>query len=256
LAIVQSDVLGFLSRSNDPEMRRTAAQLRLIFPFYNEEIHLLARQGISRVEDLNGKRVIVGAQKSGTWLTTSYLLDLLKIRPAGRLELPPPEGLTAILAGKADAMFFVAGKPVKLFTTLGEMRNEPQYADLVTKLHFVPLQDRRMLQHYVPTTIDSNDYAWVSNKVDTVAVKSMLVSFDFSSQATPYYRQRCEQLARLSTSVRQNLAELQRTAHPKWKEVNLDQEIGDWKRDTCSHSLPRPTADPGIEKGIIDRLRR
>ena len=100
-------------------MRRTATQLRLIFPFYNEEVHLLARQGIERIEDLNGKKVVVGAQRSGNWLTASYLLDLLKIQPADRLELPPPEGLTAVLAGKAEAMFYIAGKPVKLFTTLG-----------------------------------------------------------------------------------------------------------------------------------------
>ena len=37
--IVQSDVLGFLSRSENPEMRLVAGRLRLIFPFYNEEVH-------------------------------------------------------------------------------------------------------------------------------------------------------------------------------------------------------------------------
>ena len=52
-AIVQSDVMGYLSRSEEPQMRRIASQLRLIFPFYNEEIHLLARQDIQRFEDLN-----------------------------------------------------------------------------------------------------------------------------------------------------------------------------------------------------------
>jgi uncharacterized protein len=31
--IVQSDVLGFLSRSEDPEARRIAERLRLVFPF-------------------------------------------------------------------------------------------------------------------------------------------------------------------------------------------------------------------------------
>ena len=36
--IVQSDVLGFLSRSESPEMRQVASRLRLIFPFYAEEV--------------------------------------------------------------------------------------------------------------------------------------------------------------------------------------------------------------------------
>ena len=46
LGIVQSDVLGFLKRSNDAETRRIASQLRLVFPFYNEEVHLFARRDI------------------------------------------------------------------------------------------------------------------------------------------------------------------------------------------------------------------
>src|SRR5215207_10535143 len=38
LGIVQSDVLGFRSRSPDPQVRRIASRLRLVFPFYNEEV--------------------------------------------------------------------------------------------------------------------------------------------------------------------------------------------------------------------------
>jgi TRAP transporter TAXI family solute receptor len=254
-AIVQSDVLGYLSRSGEPQMRRIASQLRLIFPFYNEELHLLARQEIQRFEDLVGKRVVVGATKSGTWLTATNLLGLLNIKPAERLELKPEDGVSAVLTGKADAMFYVVGKPAKLFVTLGEMQNEPQFADMVKKLHFVPLQDKRTLQEYVPSSLGPSDYAWVGQTVDTIAVKSMLISFDFSANKTPYHRQRCAQLAQLSTAVRQNFAELQRTGHPKWKEVNLDQEIGTWKRDNCSKAALKPaSADPSLEEQIRQRL--
>lgn len=35
LAIVQSDVLGFLHRPDDPEVRQIAERFRLTFPFYN-----------------------------------------------------------------------------------------------------------------------------------------------------------------------------------------------------------------------------
>ena len=37
-----------------------ASQYYLVFPFYNEEVHLLARREIRRFEDLDGKRVVVG----------------------------------------------------------------------------------------------------------------------------------------------------------------------------------------------------
>jgi TRAP transporter TAXI family solute receptor len=118
LAIVQSDVLGFLRRSEDPEVRHIAERLRLVFPFYNEEVHLFARKQIRRFEDLEGKRVVVGTQGSGNWLTSSNLLLTVKVRPAERIELPPPEAVHAVLRGEADAMFYVAGKPVKLFTAV------------------------------------------------------------------------------------------------------------------------------------------
>ncbi len=57
LGIVQSDVLGFLKTSSEANMRRISSRLRLVFPFYNEEVHLFARKEIQQLSDLNGKRV-------------------------------------------------------------------------------------------------------------------------------------------------------------------------------------------------------
>ena len=44
--IVQSDVLGFLSRSESPEMRQLAGRLRLIFPFYKALALLQEGEGL------------------------------------------------------------------------------------------------------------------------------------------------------------------------------------------------------------------
>src|SRR5918993_2577387 len=45
--IVQSDVLDFVATfSDDPGLRTTARSMRMVFPLYNEEVHLVARQGI------------------------------------------------------------------------------------------------------------------------------------------------------------------------------------------------------------------
>jgi uncharacterized protein len=239
LGIVQSDVLGFLSRSADPQVRHTAARLRLIFPFYNEEVHLFARQQIRRFEDLAGARVVVGTQGSGNWLTANNLLRLGNIMPTDRRELPPPEAVSAVLRGEADAMFYVAGKPVKLFTAVGELQKDPQYAPLVQEVHFVPLNHESMLREYVASTIGPSDYAWLEENVPTVAVKAVLVSFDFSGKSNAYARQRCDQLAKLGKVMRANFAELKNTGHPKWREVDLNQEVGIWKRDTCSQPTGR-----------------
>jgi uncharacterized protein len=260
LGIVQSDVLGFLSRSADGQVRRIAARLRLVFPLYNEEVHLFARRSIRRVDDLASQRVVVGTQGSGNWLTANNLLRLANVTPAERLELPPPEGVSAVLKGKADAMFYVAGKPVKLFTTIGELQKEPQYAHLVQDVHFVPLTHAAMLREYVASSIGPNDYEWLGELVPTVAAKAILIGFDFSARINPHYQQRCEELAKLGQAIRAHFAELQRTGHPKWREVDLDQEVGIWKRDTCSHPLRRapqrtPQKDDELLKAVTDILK-
>jgi TRAP transporter TAXI family solute receptor len=257
LAIVQSDVLGFLRRSEDPEVRHIAERLRLVFPFYNEEVHLFARKQIRRFEDLEGKRVVVGTQGSGNWLTSSNLLLTVKVRPAERIELPPPEAVHAVLRGEADAMFYVAGKPVKLFTAVSELQKDPQYAKLVEEVHFVPLNHEDMLREYAASAIGPGNYGWVGETVPTVAVKAVLISYDFSSRRTPYYRKRCEQLSQLRRLVRDNVAELKQSGHPKWKEVDLDEAIGIWERDPCSHSRPRaPETGDDLLKAITEILKR
>lgn len=253
-SIVQSDLMSFLKRSNDPTMIHIASQLRLIAPFYNEEVHLVGTKEIKSIEDLRGKRVVVGQRGSGTWLTATNLLNMSNIIPAERLELPPPEAVQAVLTGKADAMFYVAGAPTPLFRHLTRVGNDPRFGELVQKVHFVPLQNPQTLREYLPSRLDPQDYAWLEKAVDTVAVKAMLISFDFSSSQTHYSQHRCTQLALLGKVLREQLAQLQSSAHhPKWKEVRLDQqEAGIWKWDTCSQSRP---IRPPFEGAILDCLK-
>src|SRR5215467_12156917 len=53
LGIVQSDVLAFVSRvQNDPTLRCIAKKTKMVFPLYNEEIHVLARRGVVDFDDL------------------------------------------------------------------------------------------------------------------------------------------------------------------------------------------------------------
>ncbi len=234
--IVQSDVLGFLSRSENPEMRQVASRLRLIFPFYNEEVHLFANKAIASFADLQDKRVVVGEQGSGTWLTAMNLLQLTGVKPAELIHLPPLQGVTAVLKGEADATFYVAGKPVSLFTKVGNLITKPEFAPMLANVHFVPLDDPRMLREYQPARIGQADYEWLSGDVPTIAVKAVLMSFDFSGKQSHYFVQRCQQLAKLGQVLRANLGTLRQTGHPKWKEVNLDEKVGAWPLDSCSRS--------------------
>ena len=241
VGIVQSDVLGFLSRSSDPQMKRIANRLRLIFPFYNEEVHLYANKNIKSIEDLNNKRVVVGTAGSGNWLTTTNLLKLMNISPAQRIQVGPVEGAKAVLLGEADAMFYVAGKPVKLFKNLETVFQKEEFIELAGTVHMVALDDPKMLEEYVSADLGTDDYSWLDSTVPTIAVKAMLVGFDFSKNINSYYRKRCGQLQQLGNAIRNNLDELKASGHPKWNQVDLDEEVGLWERDSCSAVVPEPT---------------
>jgi hypothetical protein len=117
-----------------------------------------------------------------------------------------------------------------------------------------------MLQEYVASTIGPNDYAWLNETASTLAVKVVLISADFSNRKNAHYQQRCGEIGRLGVTIQENFAELQRTGHSKWKEVDLNQEIGTWKRDTCARmvrlaSPQTPQTADDLLKAISDILQ-
>ena len=255
VGIVQSDVLGFLSRSTDKQMKKTASRLRLIFPFYNEEVHLYANKDIKSIKDLQGRRVIVGSSGSGNWLTATNLLNMTGVNPSERIQLSPVEGAKEILLGNADAMFYVAGKPVKLFKNLEKVFENEEFKDLANNVHMVPLTDDIMLEEYVSAELTPEDYSWLGDTVPTIAVKAMLIGFDFSSNRNSYYKKRCEEFQRLGKAIRDNIEELRTDGHPKWNQVNLDEEVGLWERDTCSiQPEPKPAPTVKTEGSRLNQL--
>ena len=240
LAIVQSDVLGLLNASGDPTAQRIAAQLRLVYPLYDEEVHVLAQKNIKHINHLTGKRVIIGTQGSGTWMTARHILHRLDLQPATLIDhLPPPKAVQALLNGDADALFYVGGKPVTLFANMQTLTQDQRYTNLLKDVHFVSLEPVHQLRQYRVSSIGPDDYTWVKNLTPTVAVQAMLINFDFSQYDTPYTRIRCAQLATLSRALHRHLPSLQRTGHPKWQEVDFTHLASLWKHDSCSRPVRR-----------------
>src|SRR5262245_4284205 len=53
LGIVQADVLAFVTRlQSDPVLSQVVKKTKMVFPLYNKEVHLLARDDIIGFEDL------------------------------------------------------------------------------------------------------------------------------------------------------------------------------------------------------------
>lgn len=115
MGIVQADVLAFVGRLQaNPVLKRIAKKTRMVFPLYNEEIHILARNELTEFDDLAERRVAIGREGSGTYLTARLLFNVSEVTPREMLPIDTDEALAELKAGRIDAMFYVAGYPVKL----------------------------------------------------------------------------------------------------------------------------------------------
>lgn len=230
LGIVQSDVLGFLSRSNNPNSKKIISGLRVMFPFYQEEVHVLARKPINDFSELQGKKVAVGEEGSGNMLTAVNLFAIEQVVPSEIRKIPPEEGVVEVLKGDLDAVIFVGGKPVRIFKNMEDL-TKPQnrkYALMLHNVHFLPLNSARFYAEYEPTEITSSDYDFVKTTVPTIAVQAVMVSSDADGGPA-----RCEALRDFASSIRKDLPQLRQNGHPKWSEASLQGSVLGWKKDRC-----------------------
>ena len=238
ISIVQSDVIEYLTNTPSSVNKSVLKDLRLVFPLYNEEVHLLARGGVKSIADLENKRVVVGKVGSGTFMTANNILNKVEVNVKPVLNLSPKEAYQGLLLGKVDAVFFVGGKPISYINGLLEMKVDETLRKYAEGIHLVPLDDERLLASYAKAVITPEDYVTDDGAqrltdvdVPTVAVKAVLVSYDFSRSKSAYARMRCGQVDHLNTIVRENLDLLKaggvggKEFHPKWTQVDLDQPV-------------------------------
>ncbi len=218
LGIVQSDVLAFISRlESDPTLNKIAKKTRMVFPLYNEEVHILGKRGIGDFDDLAGKRVAIGREGSGTYLTARVFLQLSEIKPASTVLIDTDEALAELKAGRIDAMFYVAGFPVRL------LKDGVTDAD---QLALVPITNKNILELYPQAEIPANTYAWQPTKVPTVAAKAVLVSFDYRFRD-------CDNVGRFAQLMARRIDWLVQNGHPKWKSVDLNYQLKGWEQYAC-----------------------
>lgn len=252
LGIVQSDVLGFLSRSQNAESIKMASKLRMVFPFHNEEVHVLARKNIKSLAGLKDKKVAIGEEGSGNMLTAINLLAISAVEPAEMRKIPSAEGVVAVLKGDIDAVVFVGGKPVRLFKNLEDLSlpENQKFAGLLEQVHFLALDNPKLLEEYRPATLTVEDYRFIDTPVPTIAVQAVLVSFDFSGN-----KERCRQLSEFAKIMREKLPQLKEKGHSKWKEVDLTADSGLWKKDSCAWG-ESALAPPDEKKQLLNILEK
>src|SRR5262249_54011402 len=138
-----------------------------------EEVHILARQGITSIADLTGKRVNFDLPNSHAFITGSVLFRALKINVQS-VSQDQGRALQQLREGEIDAMVHVAKSPARLFFDLN--RDDG--------VHFVPVPfTEEVSRTYLPARLAPGDYplligggeAGRGSAVATVAVPIVLV---------------------------------------------------------------------------------
>jgi TRAP-type uncharacterized transport system substrate-binding protein len=140
------------------------------------------------------------------------------------------EALAELKAGRIDAMFYVAGLPVRL------LKEDITEAD---QLVIVPILNKSVVEFYPRTEIPAGTYGWQPTAVNTVAVKAVLVSFDFR-------RRDCDTVGKFAQLIASRHDWLQKNGHPKWKAVDLNYPLRGWEQYDCVRRyLGKPAGTPG-----------
>ncbi|MFV0439226.1 MAG: TAXI family TRAP transporter solute-binding subunit [Desulfopila sp.] len=218
MGIVQSDVLAFVAKvQTDPVLKKIAEKIMMVYPLYNEEVHLIGRKSLQGFDDLKGKRVAIGQEGSGTYLTAKLLFEVSGVEPAEELEISADDALPQLKAGEIDAMFYVAGYPVKLFSEQVETSDQ---------LALLPIQNPAITEFYPTADVPAGTYAWQAETVHSVAVKSVLVTYDFQGE-------NCQYVGEFARVVSDNLSWLRANGHPKWQSVDLEYPLKGWSQYGC-----------------------
>ncbi len=229
LAIMQLDVLRFVAEIMLKETGFNVLQeAKVVLNLYPEEIHVLTKDDkIKTIQDLQGKRVAVGPEKSGSALTAEVLLGGFGVK-IERVFEAPENAIKKIASGDLDALIFVGGAPV------------PAFRNLDKSFHFVAFPpDSGLEQIYPKKKIEKSVYAWADD-FETYAVPSVIMTRNRDE------RDYAVTLQKLVLSILVNKENLDATGHPKWKDSYV--------RSTLANVGYRPTTDVIQLYNILDSV--
>ena len=214
LALAQGDILTDAWKGN-PEagFPSSRTKIRLIGAAYPNYIHIIARRdaNIGSVHDMRGKRVSVGAARSGNELNARALLSAADMSYADLLQveyLAYGESVDLMVKQQLDAAIISAGLGV------AAVRQAVSQMAIV----FVPVQ-RDLIEKtrnmFFAADIPANAYQTQSSEVPTAALNNFFVTTSDAPEETVY---------RITKAIFDNVKELQ-TVHPAAKVISREKAL-------------------------------
>lgn len=214
LALAQGDILSEAWKGNpDAGFPSSRTKIRLVGAAYPNFIHLVARAetDIRSLRDLVGKRVSVGAARSGNEINARALLGAAGLSYADLLQveyLRYGESVELFVKGELDAILISAGLGVAAIVE----------ASRRTPVRFVPIEREFVeanAKMFFPVNIPANSYPGQTSEIPTAALNNFFVTTSDASEEIVY---------RITKAIFENVESI-RAVHPAAEVITLDRAL-------------------------------
>lgn len=218
MGVTQANLLKHFDKTGElgPNLR---GQIAYVAKLFNEELHILVREDIDDIKELNGKYVNFGPEGSGAEITGRLIFEALGVETQ-KLHINDADAIEKVKSGEIAATIAVTGKPAPVLVSLKDTSG--------LKLLAVPYAEG-LEDEYYPATLSHEDYPNLvpaGRSLDTVSVCAVLISFNWSGDSVRY--------AKIAKFVDRFFANFDRflvtPRHPKWREVNFAATLEEWRR--------------------------
>jgi len=251
MGFVTADALEFVKTEfNMPDI---AKRVRYIAPLFHNDIHIVARQGIRTLQDLNGKRVF--AERSIGLPAARIIFRRMGIEADIDSQTDPTGGLQKLLSGERDAWIASVSKNAPV---IKDIKNEGGKFHLLT----IPY-DRALQDIYLPSTFTSEEYPNLvapGDRVDSLAVSTVLMVYNWPLQSDRYRR-----VAHFVDALFDHIEQLQRPPrNAKWRDTVISANVAglvrfkgaqDWldkARGEVSQTVP-PAGAEEFRRFLVER---
>lgn len=205
-AIINADVLDEYKRQV-PDIQRRLAYVLNLFP---SELHIFVRPEIHSLTDLVGKKVNFNNQGTAAAYSGPLIFSRLGL-DVQQTFIPHQVALEQMRKGDIAAVVFITSKPVEPFV---RGRWDPGFK-------FLPVPyESKLEDYYLPASLEASDYPGLIKEgehVDTIAVPTALVAYNWRNNTTRYVR-----VARFVDHLFSRIDRLQEPGFDrKWKSINL-----------------------------------
>lgn len=206
MAIINSDALEEY-KVQQPDIQNRVVYLLNLVP---SELHIFVRPEIQSLQDLAGKKVNFNTLGTAAAYSGPLIFSRLGI-DVEKTFIPHQVALEQMRKGETSAVVFITSKPIDAFV---RGRWEPGFK-------FLPIPyERKFEDYYLPSMLETSDYPNLikeGERVPTIAVPTVLLSFNWPAQSNRYQR-----VARFVDYLFSRIDRLQGPGFdPKWKSINL-----------------------------------